>query len=210
MIDDHLVCGEMTLTGDKFDEITVERINIVEADGTVRLTLANNARFPDPVLEGTEHERVGERGAGMLFFDDAGTEIGGLNFSGRPGAGGTSLTFDRFGQDQTIQLVHYEDGDTLGDVLMFTERPATPMATVAEAWMRVKEIEDEAKRARELKRLQEGNVWRMSVGCEARRAGVDIADTKGRVRISLFVGADDEPRLQFLDAEGNVTREFGP
>jgi len=36
----------------KFEEIDVERINVVEKDGKVKLVISNKDRFPDPVIKG--------------------------------------------------------------------------------------------------------------------------------------------------------------
>jgi hypothetical protein len=36
----------------KFDEIDVERINVREANGTLRLTISNHARLPEAVVLG--------------------------------------------------------------------------------------------------------------------------------------------------------------
>ena len=37
----------------RFSEIDVERINVVEADGTVKLVIANRQRAPDQVMGGS-------------------------------------------------------------------------------------------------------------------------------------------------------------
>ena len=42
----------------KFEEIAVERINVVEKDGKLRLVIANRARLPDPVI-GVKSYRCG-------------------------------------------------------------------------------------------------------------------------------------------------------
>ncbi|REM99046.1 hypothetical protein DSI35_23130, partial [Mycobacterium tuberculosis] len=55
--------------------------------------------------------------AGMLFFNDEGTENGGLIYNGsldkngKPSSG-MSLTFDRYQQDQQMQLLGVDDAGT--------------------------------------------------------------------------------------------------
>lgn len=39
----------------KFDTIDVQRINLVEPDGALRLAISNEARFPGFVIRGKEH-----------------------------------------------------------------------------------------------------------------------------------------------------------
>ena len=98
-----------------FDEITVGRINVEEPDGTRRLVISNRAQFPGHFLQGKETPRPDRKAcAGMLFINDEGTEDGGLIFNGGEAPGGhigagLSLTFDRFRQDQSLQLTHDDD-----------------------------------------------------------------------------------------------------
>ena len=63
-----------------FGTITARRINIVEPDGTVRLTISNRADFPGAWNRGKEYARPDRReAAGMLFVSDEGTEQGGFH-----------------------------------------------------------------------------------------------------------------------------------
>src|SRR4029079_6848514 len=64
----------------KFTEIDVERINIVEKNGKLRMTISNKERAPDPVIDGKTASRQGGNDAGMIFFNDKGDECGGLVF----------------------------------------------------------------------------------------------------------------------------------
>src|SRR6266496_2999869 len=90
----------------KFEEIDVERINVVEKDGKLKLVISNGERQHPGTIDGRTLSR--KRPAGLLFFNDAGDECGGLSFSGnqKDGKGNASalLAFDRFRQDQTVGL----------------------------------------------------------------------------------------------------------
>jgi hypothetical protein len=94
----------------RFTEIDVERINVVEPDGRLALAIANTQRIAAPMIDGKElplelsQGRVGS--AGMIFFDPQGTEVGGLTFRTELRPDGTytatrSLTFDQHQQDQS-------------------------------------------------------------------------------------------------------------
>src|SRR5260370_18040718 len=65
-----------------FEEITVQRVNIVEPDGTLRMVISDKALFPGIFLKRQEHPHPNRNTAGMLFFNDEGTENGGLTFGG--------------------------------------------------------------------------------------------------------------------------------
>jgi len=62
-------------TPQKFGEISVERINLVDADGTLRMVIANKARMHPGVMDGVTIDRP-RPVAGMIFFNDQGDEVG--------------------------------------------------------------------------------------------------------------------------------------
>jgi hypothetical protein len=92
-------------------ELTVQRINVVEPDGTLRMVMSNKARMPGIYINGVErlpghHSST----AGMLFLNDEATETGGLIFSGFKDAEGNErstghLSFDRYRQDQVHNVL---------------------------------------------------------------------------------------------------------
>ncbi len=97
----------------RFEEIDVERINVVEKDGKLKMVISNQERQHPGTMDGKVYdERKGDRPAGIIFFSEKGDEIGGLIFDGNTGKGQFgSLTFDKFRGDQTIQFLHGEDAD---------------------------------------------------------------------------------------------------
>jgi hypothetical protein len=120
----------------KFDEIDVERINVVERDGRVRLVLANSERQAPTVIEGRTIGAGRQRAAGMIFFNEEGDEVGGLVFNGKQTEGviraGASLTFDQYRQDQTLALQYGEDGGHRQAGLAVIDRPDTSLAAIAD------------------------------------------------------------------------------
>ncbi|HET7267436.1 MAG TPA: hypothetical protein VFJ15_04950 [Oleiagrimonas sp.] len=67
-----------------FDTINVHRINVREPDGTLRMVISDRTELPGLIVHGKEHPHPRPL-AGMLFYDDEGTEQGGLVFSGKKG-----------------------------------------------------------------------------------------------------------------------------
>src|SRR5687767_15439335 len=99
----------------RFTEIDVERINIVEPDGTLRMVISNRPRSIGPVYKGKPFGYPGGTRPGMIFFNDEGTENGGLTFTGRrlPNgdfASSLGMSFDQFDQDQVMTL-RYDDNN---------------------------------------------------------------------------------------------------
>src|SRR5690349_11604333 len=85
----------------KFDEIDVERINIVEKDGRLRMVISNRERQHPGISNGKLIPRPDGRPPGMIFFNHKGDESGGLVFDEAGGENSQfeSLTFDKIGDD---------------------------------------------------------------------------------------------------------------
>src|SRR6202451_3080049 len=121
--------AEREVTG--FREIDVQRINVCEPDGTLRMTISNSSTAPGLIFKGKEHQFPNRQAAGILFFNDEGTENGGLLFGGaKKGqnvSSGGHLSFDQYEQDQVIALDQTEDHGRRRAGLTFFDRPATPI-----------------------------------------------------------------------------------
>jgi hypothetical protein len=75
-----VVLGGATMVRNQtFGIITARRINIVEPDGTVRLTVSDRANFPGAWNRKNEYSHPDRReAAGMLFMSEEGSEQGGV------------------------------------------------------------------------------------------------------------------------------------
>src|SRR5262249_11318287 len=65
-----------------FQEIDVERINVVGSQGKPVMVLTNRQRMPGPSMNGKDYPPSVSEGrnllSGMLFFNEQGDEVGGL------------------------------------------------------------------------------------------------------------------------------------
>lgn len=201
--------------GDKqvFDQIDVHRINIIEPDGTIRMILSDNARRPGIFFHNKERPHPNRNDfAGMLFFNDEGTECGGLAFTGlldKDGKvqSGGGLSFDQYMQDE---LISFETSTTDEDVksgLLITDRPDHPLTDDLDAWDEIAKLPPDQQEAAWAKH-QAGVPQpkpRVSLGREVdRSASLKLKDTEGRDRIILEVRPDGTPGLRFLDEAGKV------
>src|SRR5690242_10450551 len=73
-----LLTGAGSSKAQVFDEIQVHRINVVEPDGTLRMVISNKARLPGVIVKGKEFPPRDRPQAGMIFYNDEGSENGGL------------------------------------------------------------------------------------------------------------------------------------
>jgi hypothetical protein len=63
----------------RFTEISVERINVVDANGTRRMAITNRERLPNLVIDGKELPRANRsvQPAGIVVYDEQGNEAAG-------------------------------------------------------------------------------------------------------------------------------------
>ena len=124
--------------------------------------------------------------AGLIFYNDEGTENGGLVFAGHRNEkgevvdSGGSLTFDRYDGNQVVQLagVHDAQNHIVGLI--------------------VSDIDDRRSR-------------RLFVGHDRDgTARIELRDGQGRSRIQMQVTKDGSPSLAFLDGDGKITNQVGP
>jgi hypothetical protein len=196
----------------KFEEIDVERINVVEKDGKLKLVISNAERQHPGTIDGRTLSR--KRPAGFLFFNDAGDECGGLSFSGnqRDGKGnaGGLLAFDRFRQDQTVGLQYSESNGQYSAGLRVWDRPDASLGPVIDKLAAIEKMNEGPEKAAAMKALREmagaSAAERVMVGRDREQASVvRLSDPKGRPRLKLSVDVAGMPKLEFLDETGKVT-----
>jgi hypothetical protein len=190
-----------------FDEIDVKRINVVEPDGTVRLVISDRTHFPGFIVKGKEYPH--ERGtAGMLFFDDEGTEDGGLIFGGMKDKDGKvetlgHLSFDQYMGDQVLELEAGEQNGQRYSGIKVIDQPDVPMNLVTDAL----QLPPDQRQARMLEIFSGKNKFqeRIYLGKKQdRAAALELRDAQGRDRIIIKVAADGTPSIEFLDEQGKV------
>jgi hypothetical protein len=166
----------------EFDEIRVHRIDIVEPDGTLRMVISNRDQLPGVIVQGKEQPKSDRPQAGMLFYNDEGSENGGLIFGGHKNAqgeivnSGGSLSFDKYGASQIVQLAGVDD----------IENRFAGLA-----------VNDGRRR-----------IWVGRTGDGT--ATIDLRDGAGRKRIEMLAPAEGTPSLEFLDEQGLVIQRLVP
>ena len=207
---------------EKFTEIDVERINVVEPDGKYRLVISNRPRSIGPIYKGQPIAYAGGGRPGLIWFNDEGTENGGMTFTGSRGADGkyrasTHMSFDQFDQDQVLNL-DYTD-DQRGRLTGFTinDRADVNIFDLVKQQDSIMKIEDTVARnsaLRDLMAPRNGvplSAARAFFGKDrAKSAAVVLSDPSGRPRLRLLVDSLGAARIEFLDETGKVTRTVGP
>src|SRR6266481_738567 len=202
-------------TKQKFDEITVERLNVVEKNGQLVAVIANTDRMPDPIVGGKTFKT--ERPPGMIFYNGIGDECGGLVFGAATGEnaragdkygayGGFSL--DQYKQSQAIGLIYNDHSGSREVGLKVWDRPETPQSEFIKRGEAIRKMPEGPEKEAARKSLREADLspTRIFIGKNKdRQAKVTIYDGKGNARINMMVDAAGVPRLDFLDEGGKVT-----
>lgn len=183
-----------------FGTIDVQRINVVEPDGTLRMVISNQARFPGAIVKGKEYP-FDRHTAGMLFFNDEGTENGGLIFGGQRNRDGTvssygHLSFDRYEQDQELNLEYLQDETGQSTRLAFLDQPDWPLTDILKSprsqWPHFAATHPHSTPRLMMSRDEDGSV---SLG---------LKDKQGHTRILIKVAADGTPAIELLDTSGKI------
>jgi hypothetical protein len=165
------------------DEITVQRINVVDQAGEVRLVISGD--LPDPVVRGQQVERAISP-AGLIWHDEDGNESGGLVTAPLPGVGtqrGIVFDFTRQPTD-AISMGTFESADGeewMAGVLVFDRIPYAPGPIETTQGVR-----------------------RILLGTHNEDAGLVILDPQERERIRIGVDPDGIAALEILDEHGQV------
>jgi hypothetical protein len=211
------LCGFAAMRDAKFGIITARRINIVEPDGTVRLTISNRADFPGGWIHKKELPRPDRRdAAGMLFMSEEGTEQGGLIWGASQLPDGTienhgHLSLDQYEENQIFALDAGQEGKDKFSRITIADQGDYPVEEKRKAEERIGKLAADkqdsaweeffATHRHDVKRLELGRAPDGSVG-------LSLRDGNGKARIRIDVQSDGKGALQFLDDSGNVVSEF--
>lgn len=210
----------------RFSEIDVERINIVERDGTVKMVITNVERFPNgtEIINDRPTNEDRKKRSGMLFFNEEGIECGGFIYDGRKTenghTAGLSLTYDQYDGDQVMQLLMRDD--KVGDDRFVRSSIAFIDQPVQETQARRSEINKELAELgkTDRKAMQEkyqeykkqglvGTVDRMVLGqTKSKSNGLFLFDDKGMPRAMFFIDNENNAKLDFFDENGNTIASF--
>lgn len=210
--------GFVTLRNPQFGTITARRINIVEPDGTVRLTISNRADFPGGWVRGKEYPYPERRdAAGMLFMSEEGTEQGGFIWGAHQERDGSvqnhvHLSFDQYEENQIFALDAGREGNEKFSRLTVADQGDYPVSQKREAFQRIMKLPQDQQEAEWSKFFTAHPAYdtkRLVLGrAEDGSVGLDLKDANGKTRIVLTVQPDGKPLLKFLDASGKVTNDW--
>lgn len=217
----------------KFEEIDVERINIVEADGTLKLALFNSSRLTIG-KDGDKRQGTGTI-SGMLFYNEEGYEAGGLVFNGKKIKGGQTagigLTMDGYRQDQSMSIQHNEKKDSLTsfyeDAIRIMSRPDHSNVKEEYGFYKLKypehfgdentpRLSKSVIDSMDLELAKQYKVAKQRVFLGHQRgdngdgwfdnSGLYIKNKYGKTMIKIYVDKDNKPKMEVLDSLGKEVK----
>ena len=196
-------------------ELTAERINIVEPDGQLKLVISNNQRQHPGMVSG-KLLPVRERGAGLTFFNEAGDECGGLLYNGNQHEASMVYSVDQFRNDQLMQL-QYSQRTQANQISrsyglrLWDRNDSFPLARELAYLDSLQALRDTAAYRRGLAQLVASNrlgAERLFLGKATNgETGLFLRDSKGRVRLKIYIDAYDQPVMHLLDATGKPAKQ---
>jgi hypothetical protein len=207
---------------EKFTEIDVERINVREPDGKYRLVISNRPRSIGPIYKGQPFGYAGGTRPGLIWFNDEGTENGGMTFTGSRAADGkyrasTHMSFDQFNQDQVLNLDYSDENGQRVTGFTINDRANVDIFDMVKEREEIMKMTDTVARKAALQKWagpRNGvplNVRRAFFGRDpAKNASVVLSDPNGKPRLRMLVDSLGAARIEFLDDAGKVTKTVGP
>jgi hypothetical protein len=173
----------------KFEEITVQRINIVEPDGQLKMVISNQARQHPGMIDGKVFQKR-ERAPGILFFNEEQDEVGALGYHGSDKNGDNRYGLQLWERDKELtqpERIHIFDSlDKAGF--------------------------NYPQKLEYLKAIHGGqpvSAPRMFVGrYYDSKTGLFIQDKYGTDRLRFYVDSDNSPKIELLDEKGRIIKDI--
>jgi hypothetical protein len=203
-----------------FKEISAERLNIIEKNGMVRMVISNKERSPEVLAYGKPYipAITGGNRPGLIFYNDEGTENGGLVFMGGKDIHGRyqatgHLSFDQYNQNQVLYLTYADDNGAQNTGLHIDDwQTNPPFWQWRMEYKKAQQLPESPDKEATLKALMEPKggqkafAQRIFVGKdENKTAMVTLADRTGKPRLQLLVDSNGTASLNFLDQNGKIT-----
>ena len=200
----------------KFDEITVERINVVEPNGKLKMVISN-AKRQHPGMFNGEVLMDRKRPPGMIFFNEEQDEVGGLVYQGNEEDGmGVVLSIDQYKNDQVMQLLYerFQNGKQEYGFNIWDRADNLTLPALIKTVDSLRKIDGmtQQKIGSILKEKNKGepiSAQRLFTGKNVKeQVGVFINDEFGNPRIRIYIDEHNQPKFELLDKKGNAKNLF--
>lgn len=204
----------------RYNELTVERLNVVNKQGKYVLIIGNRDNLPGSTMNGVEFSQQ-KRGSGFIFYNEDGDECGGYQWgSSTDGSAGAVFAIDQYKQDQIVSLIYQEGSGPLGspDKKRLAGLSINPQPTgialdeLLGKYQEARAIQDSLKRSEALAILNKFYTSTSMFAGKRRNddMGVFISDANQNARLKIYTDKNGNPKLEFLDSLGNLIYALPP
>jgi len=196
----------------EIEELNVKRLNLVEEDGTVRMVITNKQKMPGLIYKNKEYKHP-RAVTGILFYNEEGTECGGLIYTGEMDKDGNykaamHLSFDEYNEDQVLYF-NYQDENGKNSKLINIQDNKSEESSIKHFIEYKKILNEEGKdKAENYKKEHFSKItrpFRYKAGVDKEGNSINyFYDKKGNKKISIKVDEDENPKIEFFDENGKV------
>lgn len=201
--------------------IAVERLDVVEPNGNVGISLSNSKRTPLPSWDGQVLKGASNRDSpNIIFFDGKGDEVGGINFSNNHNNGNAvrHFAFDGYKQDEVMAFSHFiQNGKSRTGLYIYNRPDINILASLKEMGISSNDIETQLRKKllqfKKTNPVRFSEIWydhkRLALQTNnAKEAELILADEKGQTRLRFSVSKLGRATIDFLDGNGNVVKQI--
>ena len=185
--------------------------------------ISNQSRSPENLAYGKPFTPPipGGNRPGLIFYNDEGTENGGLIFRGGKDEKGNynatgHFSFDQYNQNQVLYLSYTDENGKQNTGLHIDDWQKTPAFWDWRAdYKQAQKLPDGPAKEALLNKMmeprpgQKAYAQRVFVGKDkSKTAMISLSDQMGKPRLQLLVDSSGVAKLNFLDQQGNVTRSL--
>ena len=168
------------------DRLAVHRLDIVDANGVVRMTLA--APAPDPIVGGKTYKRVFPA-SGLVLYDANGDERGGMAVADVPGSA-------------VVVASDHANTDAIG-------WRVSPDGSIDFSLVERPPVETDAASGKVVAATKATTRVNISVAANGTPA-IALADKQNRPRVRITVSPEGYGEIEFLDANGKIVSTMVP
>jgi hypothetical protein len=192
-------------------ELTLQRLNIVEGNGTLRMVISNKGRQHPGAING-KNLPARERDGGIVFFNDKGDECGGLIYGGNEKEASMTYSVDQYKNDQIMQL-QYAQKSTNGKMRSYGFKlwDRSDYFTLGQLvnHFSSSKLKNDSKAYQDdvLKLKAKGYLGteRLFLGKTINgQTGLFLSDNKGKPRLKIYIDSLNRPVIQTLNEKGTV------
>ena len=169
----------------RFDEISVKKINIINDDGKNAIVISNADKSPNPILSGKDLGKRDIKPSGIIFYNNEGSECGGIGVAAAPQGSQTMMIFD-YSNSEAIGFGRMENSDKVHYGAAFS-------------------IYDKIPKDADMEKVGTVGTERISIQNGDKNAMISISDQNGKPRIVFSVDSLGNAQIQMLDSKGKVT-----